>query len=655
MIELSRRLFRPVDRQFVAFLARRVPACPDEVLLAAALASRAVGDGHICLDLASVAGKSLEGALAGLGCASGRAGKEGEEGKEKEMGEPGRLPRLEAWLEMLHAEAARAVLSHGTAPEGETRPLVLEGHRLYLQRYHAYERRLADDLLARCASDPEWNVATRALVGRRLVELFPDGPDEGQRFAAFLALRRRLLVITGGPGTGKTTTVARILALLIERHRLLHPDGSCRILLAAPTGKAAARVGDAIQAAKRAPLLDDEGAPSPCALRCDDEIRALVPEEASTLHRLLGSRPDSSLFRHHRLHPLDADVVVVDEASMVALPLMAKLVDALAPSTRLILLGDMDQLASVEPGHVLGDLCAAGRVDAFSAACIEEYETLTGKRAPNRADAPASMLSDSFVKLDRSHRFLPGGPIDRVARAVNASTDRDGADRAVAVLRAVAAESPDTVVLHPASDDGRLSPELDGVIRAGYAPLLAAREPAEALDALERFRILCALRSGPAGIDALNRHVTELLGLAHRGRHHAHRPVLVTRNDYELGLFNGDVGIILHEPDERGVPRARAWFRGADGVPRSFAPPLLPEHETCFAMTVHKSQGSEFDELLLLLPTRESPVLTKELVYTAITRARRKVGLALSEPALVEALSTELRAGGGLEERLRLG
>lgn len=652
MAELSKRHFRPIDRQFALFLRRIAPDVPEELVLAAALTSRAVGDGHICLDLATVAGKTLDQAIATLCSLPAKSSEQGENGEEKG------LPELGSWLEILTGERAAPVLARGEASPLEPRPLILEGTRLYLQRYHAYEEELARRLVDRGAIDPDWSDEARALAARRLPELFPEASiEEGgfdwQRFAAYLALRRNLLVVTGGPGTGKTTTVARILALLIERHRLLHPDASLRILLAAPTGKAAARVGEAIKKARLAPERLPDGRPSPGALHCDDETRQQIPEGATTLHRLLGTIPDSPYFRHDRLAPLTADVVVVDEVSMVALPLMAKLVEALPPRCKLILLGDMDQLASIEPGRVLGDICAAGRVDAFDLDCSRSYEELGFPPLPSSMGTEPNPLSDCFVKLQHSHRFEHGGPIDRIARAINECRSPDDAEKALRLLEDTARNHPETLQLLPHGPDGSHASDLDELLRRAYRPFTESAEPAEALDALDRFRILCALKSGPSGIDALNRHVASLLGYPSFDRYHDHRPILITRNDHDLKLFNGDVGVILHGRGKDGSSQARAWFRGPDGSLRSFAPPLLPEHQTCFAMTVHKSQGSEFDEVLLLLPHHESPVLTRELVYTAITRARAKIGLCLSETAVSEAFARSRRSTGGLEERLR--
>ena len=436
---------------------------------------------------------------------------------------------------------------------------------------------------------------------------------------------RRLCVISGGPGTGKTTTVVRILALLLGQRADL------RIALAAPTGKAAARMEEAVRAAKaRTPLAD--------------AVRERIPDEASTLHRLLGARPGRARFRHDAERPLPLDALVVDEASMIDLALMAKLVAALPPRARLVVLGDRDQLASVEAGAVLGDLC--GDVPGFSDGFRRHVERITGDRLP-AGHASASPLADAVVLLTRSHRFAAGSAIGRLAAAVN----RGDAATVQAVLGDARSEGlgwrkGESATAHAA-----------GAV-AAYAPYLAQVQSgaalADAFAAFRRFRVLCAHRRGPWGVETMNRLVEEELRrrmLVEAGTAwYLGRPVLVTQNDYALGLYNGDVGLAVPDPDEDG--RLRVAFEVEGGGVRLLMPSRLPAHEPVWAMTVHKSQGSEFDRVLLVLPDEDSPLMTRELVYTAITRARDGVEIAGDDTILLAAVERRLVRSSGLRDAL---
>jgi exodeoxyribonuclease V alpha subunit len=447
--------------------------------------------------------------------------------------------------------------SRTVASGEEFTPLVIESGRLYLRRYWEYEQQLARAILQRA-------VTTAKLPKKR-------GADR-QQLAATNAVTRNFSVITGGPGTGKTHTVRAILQQLRQ-----HPTGAAlKVALAAPTGKAAARLTEALR-----------------------DIKPAV--EATTIHRLLGTIPDSPYFRHNAERPLTADVVIVDEASMVDLALMTKLVEAVPLTARLILLGDRDQLASVEAGNVLSDICAA-------------------------AETAGSPLHGAVVELTENYRFAESGGIYKLSRAVNAGD----ADAALAALRDGSAELRWEKLRAAAN----LGAALRDRIIAGYRSYLeSAADPASALQRLPQFRILCAVRHGAFGVENLNTLVEQTLAeaglLAPRGSWYAGRPVIITRNDHNLQLFNGDSGIILPDPEAGG--ELRAFFLSAEGKLRRFLPSRLPLHDTAFALTVHKSQGSEFDRLLVILPEKDSPVLTRELLYTAITRARSGVELWCNE------------------------
>lgn len=571
--------FAELDRHFAELVERLRGQTSPALALAAALVSRERRAGHLCLHLPSLAGQPL-------------------------AGDPDRrCPPLAEWRAELRA--ATPVVGQ----PGDFSPLILDAaDRLYLQRYWAYEDRLAHDLLTR-AAHPAPLDETRLQAA--LDMLFPpstDGPDD-QRHAAEIAARRRLCLITGGPGTGKTRTLVRILALLLELHPATSPP--LRLALAAPTGKAAARIQEEVRRAA-------------AALPAAAATAQLQETEATTLHRLLGARPDYATFRHHAHNPLPADVVVVDEASMVDLALLAKLVAAVPASARLILLGDKDQLASVEAGAVLGDLCAA--------------------------PAPAT-LAPCLVSLRRNYRFPATSALQRLSTAINLGDP----DAALAALRdpaeVLARPLPAPAALHPGGDAASAANPLAAALLAAW-PERLPRDPAEMLACLGRFRILCAVRQGPYGVHAFNELAREILHRAGRltgtGTHYAGRPLLITHNDHALRLFNGDIGVLLPGPDG-GL---RAFFPAPDGGVRSFPPARLPAHETVFAMTVHKSQGSEFDSVLLVLPDRDSPVLTRELLYTGLTRARQRAELWFSEPILRLAIARRVERHSGLRDRL---
>ena len=471
--------------------------------------------------------------------------------------------------------------------------LHLDDGLLYLDRYWIEECRVAEDVLAladarRSGSVPDIN------------RLFPDSFAE-QRGAAQLALSRALTVLTGGPGTGKTTTVARLLALLAEQAEL---DGKprLRIALAAPTGKAAARLLEAVQ------LEVDALAPAD-----RERLPALA---ATTLHRLLGSRPDtSSRFRHNRENRLPHDVIVVDETSMVSLTMMARLLEAVRPDSRLLLVGDPDQLASVEAGAVLADL----------------VEGLT------------AVVDSPVATLVTPHRF--GESIGALADAI-----RDGdADAAVRVL-AAGGEHIEWVDVHQPAE----------VLRKVLVPhALRLREAAvlgdadAALKTLEQHRLLCAHRRGPYGVAYWNRQVerwlSEQTDMPLWADWYVGRPVLVTANDYGLGLYNGDTGVAVLR--DGGLRAAMATSAG----PVQFATGRLADVETMHAMTIHKSQGSQAVEITVLLPPTDSRLLTRELLYTAVTRAREKVRLVGSADQLRAAVTRRAIRATGLSRRLAGG
>lgn len=598
-LELLRRAdaLGALDEQFARVLGAIAGETRPEVLLATALASRRVSEGHVCLELpALVRTPPLP--------------------PDPDTTDAPVWPELSSWLAAL---GSSPLVSDGA----ELAPLVLDGTgRLYLRRYHGYEASLAQAIIRRLSAPPP--ALDRPLLARGLARCFPDAsaPSQLGLFAAFdkqreaarLAVELPFLVISGGPGTGKTHTVVKLLSLLIEQ-RLAHGLPAPRMHLMAPTGKAAGRLKESIARAR-------EGLEAP------DEVRAAIPSDATTIHRALGARPGGE-FRHGPDRPLPTDLVVVDEASMVDLALMARLFDAIPLTARVILLGDQNQLASVEAGAVLGDLCGAGLEPSAA-----------------RDQAP---LARAVVQLDRSYRYTPDSGIGKLAEAINAG-------RADTVLELLDSERhPDVVRIEP--DPQRpLAAELEAAVIEGYRDYLNAvqedpPDPEAALAAFERFRLLCAHRRGPLGVEAINPFVEALLErrelLEPRPGFYAGRPVMVTRNDAQMRLFNGDVGIALRREE-----RYHVHFVGSEERPRAVAAASLPSHETVFAMSVHKSQGSEFDEVAVVLPRDASPISTRELLYTAVTRARRKVLVQGSRERIVEAVTTRVQRSSGLRDLL---
>ncbi len=577
-------VFEAIDVHFARTVASLANEERTEVLLAAALSSRQVRAGHVCVPLMEIGGQDLldeNGVVVGA------------------------CPPAEAWQRVLRESP---LVSRGD----ERRPLVLDDQgRLYLHRYFEHEVVLAEAIRKRLrgpAEAPDARLRDEGLD--RMFGVAGPGEVDRQRLAATVAIERSFCVISGGPGTGKTSTVVRLLALLVEQ-ALARGDRAPRVLLLAPTGKAAARLVESIRAAKG-------------RLDASDEVKAAIVEEASTIHRALGVRRDTpTRYRHDASRPLVADVVLVDEASMVDVALMRSLVQAVAPRARLVLLGDRHQLASVEAGSVLAELCDAGAEGAS--------EVRDG-------------LSASIVELTKSYRFDDRSSIGQLAFAV-----RRGDPRGVLELL----DRPNDELSFVEAEPG---PDLPSALRelaiARYGSYLRAPDVHTAIARLGEFRILCAHRRGFSGVEHLNRAVERTLsdeglvkafGPAYRGR-----PVLVTQNDYSVGLFNGDVGLLW--PDERGD--LRAYFVAPDGREHVLSPARLPAHETAFCMSVHKSQGSEHGEVAVVLPSADSPLLTRELVYTGITRAKRRVHVFGSRSAVAVGVERRVVRASGLRDAL---
>ncbi|MCD0254281.1 exodeoxyribonuclease V subunit alpha [Xanthomonas campestris pv. campestris] len=702
---------RTLDLAFAQSLQRLAPDTDPQVLAGAALASLAVTSGHAGLDPTRAA-MLLDA----------------REGPSHALPDPTDWQRTLAasrWVDQPNPQE----------PAAADCPLVLEHGLLYLRRYREYERRLAlglqriaahspppfaaatlaplfEQLFPQASPLPQGEGARRAGEGTGLPEpsIYQDGTNppepshhqDHQAQAAALALRRTLLLVTGGPGTGKTTTIARLLLLRIAQAHASNTPAP-RIALAAPTGRAAERMAESLRAAVARAIANG----------IDPALADALPTGASTLHRLLGVIPDSPQFRHTADNPLPFDLIVVDEASMVDLPLMCKLVEAVADGTQLILLGDADQLPSVEAGDVLAAILqAAGPGDTLQPQDADALQPLLGSAPPG--STPASIqtgghtishthtggLAGHRVHLLRGYRQADNFALTPLADAIRTSD----ADTALALLR-----SGELAGVHFHEDgEDPLALGRDALL-AHWRALADAHDPAAALRDAARLRLLTAVRAGPQGARGLNARIEQLLAESGSGARRLGsaspwfqgRLLLITENSYRHGLFNGDVGICLRseaspfsERSDTNAPSERsdastvtarsdaaassgpshsigtanradpvaerraqgplvAWFEGdGDGQVRGFHPAALPAHESAFAMTVHKAQGSEFDTVWLQLPTRDARVLSRELLYTGITRARRALHLAGSEAVLRAALARHAARISGLAWRL---
>lgn len=654
---VERGWLRALDKAFVAFLADLDPAADPLVLLAAALTSHQLGHGHVCLDLYETL-KEPDFALS--------LPPEGDVLSTPMLLPSALLRTLDGatWCQAL-ARSPLVAKGDDASETAAQKPLVLADRRLYLRRYWTYERRI-DAALQRRLSHIE---SAPSDLRQRLDALFgpvdaaPDALIDWQKLACAVATRGAFSIITGGPGTGKTTTVVRLLALL---HSPAVEGGKpLRIRLAAPTGKAAARLTESISVQVR-------------DLKVPELVRQKIPHEVTTVHRLLGSRPGTRHFRHHAGNPLPLDVLVVDEASMIDLEMMANVLDALPPHARMVLLGDKDQLASVEAGAVLGDLCRDAEAGMYSPQTQAWLEAVSGedlaKSGLQTGDAQRHALAQQVVMLRHSRRFGEGSGIGQLASRVNRQEDQ----QARSLLVEGGYRDLYSLVLKGEQDRALSRLLLDGHGNGPqgyrhYLELMRARRPLEltsiedprcvewarqVLHAFDEFQLLAAVRKGPWGVEGLNQRITQTLFASELiesdQQWYEGRPVLMTRNDYGLGLMNGDIGIALRLP-EGPVEERRTALRVAfprndgEGGVRFVLPSRLNDVETVYAMTVHKSQGSEFAHTALILPEALNPVLTKELIYTGITRAKH--WFSLIEPrqgVFEEALRRKVKRLSGL-------
>jgi exodeoxyribonuclease V alpha subunit len=668
----ARGWLRILDLEFAKFLWSEIPGAPPLLILAAALTSHQLGRGHASLDLkATLADPSFALSLP-------------PEGKipadfENQVLRPDEVlagVTLQQWeAELQH----QSLVASG---EGDT-PLVLSDSRLYLRRYWKYEQGVRDGVERRLESSATLPIED---LHETLAALFPkisysEQTNDWQKVACALASRNAFSIITGGPGTGKTTTVVKLLALLQAIELAAKPGNGreitpLRIRLAAPTGKAAARLNESIaKAVDQLPLA---------GLKNERVIRAAIPIKVTTLHRLLGGRPDTRHFRHHAGNPLNIDVLVIDEASMIDLEMMSAVLAALPISARIILLGDKDQLASVEAGAVLGELCQRAIGGHYTHATCEWINAATGEEIlPNLIDINGTALDQAVVMLRHSHRFTAGSGIGLLAEAVNAGD--------TTAVSAVWNKGYKDLTLLPLKGDkdvnfralvieGRIKdvhtgkaiePSGNDNPRRGYRyylETLIKNQPDQSanqseldewasmvLQAHGQFQVLCALRQGPWGVEGLNQKIAHLLHEADlipaNDGWYLGRPVLVTSNDYSLGLMNGDIGITLKLPEGNDWT-LRVAFPSGDGTKgvKWVRPNRLQAVETVYALTVHKSQGSEFSHTAMVLPDTINPILTRELIYTGITRASKWFTMthAGSEAVLEKAISRRVLRMSGL-------
>lgn len=595
------RLISPIDQRFALWCFDQSGG--DEVItLSAALVSAARVEGHACVHLDDAAGAPFPNPQ--------------PHPTELDLDLPV-FPKLDDWRKALQASS---IVSDGSRPA----PLVLRGDRLYLYRYYIAEHNVAAFINKRLTAEPAPLDHDQIQVFRRLFKQHDINEPDWQAVAAVAATRGTFGIISGGPGTGKTTTVVRILTLLLQR------EPELRIMLAAPTGKAASRLSDSINGGIQ-------------ELNVDDVLKQRIPREVKTLHRLLSYRPRGDRFFYNRRRPLPVDLVVVDEASMVDILLMENLIAALPDHARLLLIGDHNQLASVDTGFVLGDLTRAAQPDrrhghAFGAHVYQ----ITGTPIPVAEAAQTPPLRDAVVILQKSYRFNDQSGIGRLAGAVKV-----GDAPSVAALLQRGSYSDVVHMDPPDSVEAALSPIMSALIET-----LRADTPKQALEQFAKAQILCALRGGVWGVDNLNTAVERALhrlGLLPAGDGWYHgRPILITRNDPATGLYNGDVGLVF-----RTANGPKVFFEdGKDNPPRPLSPARLPAHETAWAMTVHKNQGSEFDTVLLFLAEPNHPLATRALLYTGITRAKKHLTLVAEQPAILGAVNAIERRGGGLESFL---
>ncbi len=589
---LENGILRPIDMHVGRYILRLSKGKESPLTsLAAAFVSRAAGEGHVCLPLANLAAEISK------------------------VNETNPIQTMDLQTELKKSSTV--------GQSEDSTPLILTNNDLlYLHKYYRFEENIHKAIQSGCRKTDSIDLNQgKKILSQLFAKTSGENTLDWQLTAAAMALLKPLLVISGGPGTGKTYTVARIIAAL----HAIHPH-TFRVCLAAPTGKAATRLKESLQVAKTS---------------LPDQFAHVIPSEASTIHRLLQFNPSKRQFQHNKDNPLHLDLLIIDEASMIDIVLMASIFEALPANCRLILLGDKNQLSSVEAGNLFGDICGDTQ-PRWSQELQQQINSLTGQAVTVTKNGHA--IENNLLFLQKSYRFHEHSGIGTLATAVN-SQDRK------TLHHSLTDGFSDLTILHPESED--LADIVNTFTHKAFTSIFKSDSPVEALTRFEQSRILCATHKGDAGVERANRLVESLLiqqnCISTAKWYYKGQPIMILTNDYGLDLFNGDIGIIW--PDNAG--ELRCWFHTTDKPLRSVSLPRLPEHQTCYAMTVHKSQGSEFDYVLFIVPQADSPVSTCELLYTGITRAKKHLTLFTTPEMLVAASKRSSIRFSGLYEKLR--
>lgn len=634
-------VIRPIDQAFAEFIYQQESSATQEVRtclsMLAAYVSQQTGEQHTCIELS-------------------------------QLGQPFMLSNegyyfaeYQQLLAMFAESKTLDIVDTDASTDKFTKPLILDNNKLYLQRYWQYEVQLASIIRKKAARLREVDIVVASGL---LADLFVDNPlDDGeldwQKLAVCLAANQSLSIITGGPGTGKTTTVTKLLALLQGLAKA--KNNKLTIQLVAPTGKAAARLTESISSAKS---------------RLPESLQQDLPEQCQTIHRLLGARPLSPYFKSNETSPLHLDVLVLDEASMVDLPLMTKLFSALPEHAQVVLLGDQEQLSSVETGSVLSDMCAAtvnvtnGNRDISQYSQAMQQRLVTLMQMKSLATDPVvntqqSVISDNLVTLVKSHRFGEHSGIGQLAKSIQAAdyaatskllTSTDITDLSWYQLKQAKTVLTQQVVAEQILK--QLIVKLIPLYKV-YVKAINKGDVRLAFNCLHQQQVLCAQKNGFWGVNQINQLIEKELhkqGLIDNSRDfYAGRPIMLAKNDHPLKLFNGDIGIVMPDPQSNNL--MKVWFITAEGQVRGLLPGRLPTHDTLYAMTIHKSQGSEFESVYLCLPlvthNHGGRGLSRELLYTGLTRAKKSFVLFAQPKALSTCLLKQCIRSSGLAERLK--